>query len=62
MVDSQMMPNQVTTIMGRAHLAMQEWLLNKFAKSWAEVIVMHVMQLWWVQHMTGHEGVEYMNG
>ena len=39
MVDSQRMLNQVTTIMGRAHLATWEQLLNKFAKSQAELIV-----------------------
>ena len=42
MVDSWTMPNQVTTIMGRACLATQERLLDEFAKSQAELIVKHV--------------------
>ena len=45
MDNSQMMPKQAAPIVGRAHLTMQEQLLNKFAKSQAEPIVMHIMQL-----------------
>ena len=46
MVDSWTTPNRVMTIAGRAHLATWEQLLDKFAKSWAELIVMHIMRLW----------------
>ena len=45
MVDSWKMPNWVMTIAGRAHLAMWEQLLDEFAKSWAELIVICIMQL-----------------
>ena len=43
MDDSQIMPKRAVPIMGRAHLAMQEQLLNKFAKSLAEPIVARIM-------------------
>ena len=42
MDNSQMMPKQAATIVGRAHLAMQEQLLDEFAKNQAEPIVARV--------------------
>ena len=39
MDNSQTMPKWVVTIMGRARLTMQEWSLNKFAKSQVVPIV-----------------------
>ena len=46
MDDSRMMPKQVVTIAGRAHLATQERLLNKFAKSQVEPVLVHITRLW----------------
>ena len=43
MDDSWMMPKWAATIVGRAHLAMWEQLLDEFAKSQVELIVMCVM-------------------
>ena len=39
-------PKWVVTIVGRAHLATWEWLLDKFAKNQAEPVVAYVTQLW----------------
>ena len=41
------MPKWVATIAGRAHLATQEQLLDEFAKSQMEPIVVCIMQIWW---------------
>ena len=42
MDDSWMMPKRAATIVGRAHLAMWEQLLDEFAKNRVEPIVTHV--------------------
>ena len=60
MVDSWGTPNWVTTIAGRACLTTWEQLLDKFAKSQAElIIVAHIMQLQRAKHVTRLERDEY---
>ena len=46
MDNSRTTPKWAATIVGRAHLATWEQLLDEFAKNWAEPVVTCVMQLW----------------
>ena len=57
MDDSWTTPKWAATIVGRAHLATWEWLLNEFAKNRVEPIVTCITQLWQVLHVTGCAGV-----